>query len=83
MIKWSTILHFSISIMLLIKQAKDLSLVVKILSWYIYIYVYIYIYQLGLTLCKAKQPLRGTELQERKHKADYRIHKICLERTCS
>ena len=33
--------------------------------------------------CKAEQPLRGMELQEKKHKKDYRIQKICLERTYS
>ena len=33
--------------------------------------------------CKAGQPLRGMELQEKKHKKDYRIQKICLERTYS
>ena len=31
--------------------------------------------------CKAEQPLRGMDLQEKKHKKDYRVHKICLERT--
>ena len=35
------------------------------------------------TPCMAEQPLRGVELQEKKHKKDYRIHKICLERTYS
>ena len=38
---------------------------------------------LGFTPCKAKQPLRGMQLQERKQKKDYRIQKICLERTYS
>ena len=33
--------------------------------------------------CKAEQPLRGMELQEKKHKKDYNIQKICLERTFS
>ena len=37
--------------------------------------------KLGFTPCKAEQPLRGMELQEKKHKKDYRIQKICLERT--
>ena len=30
-----------------------------------------------------KQPLRGMELQERKHKKYHRLQKICLERTYS
>ena len=39
---------------------------------------------LGFIPCKGKQPLRGIELQESKHeKKDYRIQKICLERTYS
>ena len=37
----------------------------------------------GFTPCKAKQPLRGMELQERKYKEDSRIQEICLERTYS
>ena len=32
---------------------------------------------------KAEQPLQGMELQEKKHKKDYRVQKICLERTYS
>ena len=32
---------------------------------------------------KAEQPLQGMELQEKKYKKDYRIQKICLERTYS
>ena len=40
-------------------------------------------FKLGFTSCKAEQPLRGMELQEKKHKKDYRIQKICLERTYS
>ena len=40
-------------------------------------------FKLGFTPCKAEQPLRGMELQEKKHKKDYRIQKICLERTYS
>ena len=31
--------------------------------------------------CKARQPLRGMELQEKAE--DYRLQKICLERTYS
>ena len=38
---------------------------------------------LGFTPCKAKQPLWGMELQEKKNKKDYRIQKVCLERTYS
>ena len=37
--------------------------------------------KLGFTPCKAEQTLQGMELQEKKHKKDYRIQKICLERT--
>ena len=37
--------------------------------------------KLEFTPCKAEQPLRGMELQERKLKKEYRIQKICLERT--
>ena len=29
----------------------------------------------GFTPCKTEQPLRGVELQEKKHKKDYRIQK--------
>ena len=36
----------------------------------------------GFTPCKAEQSLQGMELLEKKHKKDYRIQKICLERTC-
>ena len=39
--------------------------------------------KLGFTPCKAEQPLRDMELQEMKHKKDYMIHKICLERSYS
>ena len=39
--------------------------------------------KLGFTPCKAEQPLQGMELQEKKHKKDYRIQKTCLERTYS
>ena len=40
-------------------------------------------FKLGFTPCKAEQPLRGMELQEKKHKKDYRIQKICSEKTYS
>ena len=39
--------------------------------------------QLGFTPCKVEQPLQGIELQEKKHKKDYRLQKICLERAYS
>ena len=42
-----------------------------------------YFFNWDSTPCKAEQPLRGMELQEKKHKKDYRIQKICLERTYS
>ena len=35
---------------------------------------------LGFTSCKVEQPLQGMELQEKNHKKDYKIQKICLER---
>ena len=44
---------------------------------------FFFFFKLGFTPCKAEQPLRGTELQEKKHKKDYRIQKICLERIYS
>ena len=40
-------------------------------------------FSLGFTPCKAEQPLRGMKLQEKKHKKDYKVQKICLERTYS
>ena len=43
----------------------------------------IILFKLGFTSCKAEEPLRGMELQEKKHKKDYRIQKICLERSYS
>ena len=42
-----------------------------------------FFFQLGFTPSKAEQPLRGMESQEKKHKKDYRIQKIRLERTYS
>ena len=33
-----------------------------------------FFFKLGFTPCKAEQPLRGMELQEKKHKKDYRMH---------
>ena len=36
---------------------------------------------MGFTLCKAEQPLRGMELQEKEAQKDYSIQEICLERT--
>ena len=44
---------------------------------------FVFLLLLGFTPCKAEQPLRGMELQEKKHKKDYRIQKIYLERTYS
>ena len=38
---------------------------------------------LGFTPCKAEQPLRGMELQEKEAQKDYSIQEICLERTYS
>ena len=43
----------------------------------------IFFFKLGFTPCKAEQPLRGMELQEKKNKKDCRIQKVCLERTYS
>ena len=42
-----------------------------------------FFFKLGFTPCKTEQPLRGMELPENKHKKDYRIQKICLEKTYS
>ena len=46
-------------------------------------YLFFFVFKLGFTPCKAEQPLRGMELQEKKHEKDCRIQKICLERTYS
>ena len=40
-------------------------------------------FYLGFTPFKAEPPLRGMKLQEKKHKKDYKIQKICLEKTYS
>ena len=32
--------------------------------------------KLGFTPCKAEQPLRGMELEQKKHKRDYRIQRM-------
>ena len=45
--------------------------------------VFFFFLKLGFTPCKAEQPLLAMELQEKKHKKDYTIQKICLERTYS
>ena len=37
---------------------------------------------LGFTPYKAEQPLRGMELQEMKHKKDYRIQNLRLKDVC-
>ena len=42
-----------------------------------------FLFLIGFIPCKAEQPLRGMELQEMKHKKDYGIQKIYLERTYS
>ena len=44
---------------------------------------FFFLKKLGFTPCKAEQPLRDMELQEMKHKKDYMIQKICLERSYS
>ena len=41
------------------------------------------IFKLGFTPCKAEQPLRDMELQEKEAQNDYSIQEICLERTYS
>ena len=38
---------------------------------------------MGFTPCKAEQPLRGMELQEKQAQKDHSIEKICLERAYS
>ena len=38
---------------------------------------------MGFTPCKAEQPLRGMELQEKEAQKDESIQKVCLERTYS
>ena len=43
----------------------------------------VHFFLLGFIPYKAEQPLRVIELQEKKHKKDYRIQKISLERTYS
>ena len=51
---------------------------------FIYLFIFVMVFlKLGFTPCKTKQPLRGMELQERKHKKDCRIQKICLKKTYS
>ena len=40
-------------------------------------------FKFGFTPCKAEQPLQGMQLEEKKHKKDYRKQKICFKRTCS
>ena len=42
-----------------------------------------FIFKLGFTPCKAEQPLQGKELQEKGAQKDYRMQKICLEKTYS
>ena len=38
---------------------------------------------MGFTPCKAEQPLRGMELQEKQAQKDHSIEEICLERAYS
>ena len=44
-------------------------------------FLFIYFHKYLFTPCKAKQPLLGMKLQEKKHKKDCRMQKISLERT--
>ena len=37
--------------------------------------------KMAFTPCKAEQPLRGMDLQEKEPQKDYNIHEIYLERT--
>ena len=37
------------------------------------------LFLLGFTLCKAEQPLRGMELQEKEAQEGQRIQELCLE----
>ena len=46
-------------------------------TWLVFFFVF---FLLGFTPCKVEQPLQGMELQEKNHKKDYKIQKICLER---
>ena len=39
--------------------------------------------KLGFTPCKAEQPLRNMELQEKESQKDQNIQEICLKRTYS
>ena len=39
--------------------------------------------KLGFNTCKAEQPLKGMELQEKEAQKDHSIQDICLERTYS
>ena len=45
--------------------------------------LFIFFIKLGFTPCKAEQPLRGMELQEKEAQKDYSTQEICLERTYS
>ena len=55
----------------------------KILITWLKGWDFFFFFWLGFTPCKAEKLLRGMELQEKKHKKDYRIQKTCLERTYS
>ena len=43
----------------------------------------VFFFKLGFTPCIAEQSPQGMESQEKKHKKDYRIRKICLDTTYS
>ena len=63
-------------------QVNQRVLMGTILS-YCCIFIFFFFFLLGFTPWKAEQPLRAMELQEKKHKKDYWVQKICLERTYS
>ena len=50
--------------------------------WLDYV-LYSLFFLIGIHPKQAEHPLQGMELQEKKHKKDYRIQKICLERAYS
>ena len=66
-------------------QPTDEIYLVKLCNWFCFVFVVVVVvvvvFYLGFTPCKTGLPLLGMELQEKKHKKDYRIRKICLERT--
>ena len=44
---------------------------------------FLFLFKLRFTPCKAEQPLKGIELQEKESQKDYIIQEICWERTYS